>query len=743
MRKIDVTPGVKWVEIEEANLRILCGCPADIVKHLMRRGLIVETEIDGTTCETGPNAILISDLMLQSGAFANLAEFPVLQMLYRQGLILPNHPNNTGEKPILIGLPQRLEAQLNYIYRGNYGLTSVDELMAAGLSQEAAAEMMRIKLFFAFGKISSASELMTCVPVSEGRTEIRDGVYYRRLGLNRYRFEYGSERIDVDLNLPDADGYVSPYPLGMYDVSRGYFSVVHSGEGDGWDIDRPCMSGVISFQGRLYMIDAGPNMGAILQSLSLSPNEIEGIFHTHSHDDHFAGLTTLLQTDHKLRYFAVPAVRHSVAKKLAALLSIDESEFAAIFDIVDLEPETWNDVDGLEVKPMMSPHPVETSVFQFRALGPKGYKTYYHLADIAADKVLKNMVTDDPNEPGLSPELFQKVRSNYQEFSDLKKIDVGGGLIHGDSHDFADDKSEKIILAHIARPLTTAEKQIGSGADFGTVDVLIPSSQEYLRRHAFLHIREFFSELPIGRLEILLNNEVRTCNPHEILVRQGEPIEELLLILSGNAESIIAETGETYRLGAGDLLSELPLLRGSSAITTYRATSFLTALVIPADLYLTFVDNFTQRQGVIDLAEKRAWLRRTPLFHQGLCSKILNRIASGMVAAEIDDGEIIVNEDNRSVLRLIDDGILKRFVDDYVVETLSGGDFFNEGRSLFDLEPKSHLHSIGPSKLWDVSTSVISDIPIVRWRILETHSRRLQLIRDITHADTLAIAEVG
>ena len=85
MRRTRVTTGVEWVEIEEADLRILCGCPADVVKHLKRRGLIVERVVDGTRCETGPNAILLSDVMLQGGAFANLAEFPVLQMLYQQG----------------------------------------------------------------------------------------------------------------------------------------------------------------------------------------------------------------------------------------------------------------------------------------------------------------------------------------------------------------------------------------------------------------------------------------------------------------------------------------------------------------------------------------------------------------------------------------------------------------------------------------------------------------------------------
>ena len=110
MHKLRVTNGVFWVEIPEADLRVLCGCPADAVKHLIVSGLVAPTERAGVRCETGPNAILLSDLPVQGGTFANLAEFPVLQMLYRQGMMLPGHPNNDGRRPMLIGIgDQRFE----------------------------------------------------------------------------------------------------------------------------------------------------------------------------------------------------------------------------------------------------------------------------------------------------------------------------------------------------------------------------------------------------------------------------------------------------------------------------------------------------------------------------------------------------------------------------------------------------------------------------------------------------------
>ena len=61
MRKQRVTNGVFWVEIPEADLFVLCGCPADSVKHLMKMGLIVEREKNGVMAQTGPNAILVRE----------------------------------------------------------------------------------------------------------------------------------------------------------------------------------------------------------------------------------------------------------------------------------------------------------------------------------------------------------------------------------------------------------------------------------------------------------------------------------------------------------------------------------------------------------------------------------------------------------------------------------------------------------------------------------------------------------
>ena len=157
--KIQVTRGLYWVEVPALELNIMCGCPADSVKHLAKRGLIVAREKSGVSYETGPNAILLSDVSVQNGFFSNLSEFPVLHMYYRQGMILPGHPNNTGQKPLLIGSEEQVKAQMEYIYRGNYGLVSEEEITDAGISSATAKEMMRLKLKFRFGEIKSGRRI--------------------------------------------------------------------------------------------------------------------------------------------------------------------------------------------------------------------------------------------------------------------------------------------------------------------------------------------------------------------------------------------------------------------------------------------------------------------------------------------------------------------------------------------------------------------------------------------------------
>ena len=737
--KTKISAGVFWLEVPEAELFVLCGCPADSVKHLMKAGKIHDYEIEtdsgsgpnhhshGTiTNETGPNAILLSDLSVQKGDFANLAEFPVLQMLYRQGMLLPNHPNNTGAKPLLIGQEHVVNAQMNYIYRGNYGLTSLEDILASGLPREQAEEMMRIKLFFAFGEIRPSSDLLQSIIVDHEPVEVLNGVKIVRKKVNCYEFIYKDESVEVDLNLAKNETYETPYQLENHYFKRDYFSVVHTGEGDGWDIDRPCMASVICFQGKIFLIDVGPNIAHTLNAIGIDVNEVEGIFHTHAHDDHFAGLTTLIHTNHKIKYYSTQMVRASVTKKLSSLMSIEESTFEEYFEVCDLEFDEWNNIDGLEVKPVYSPHPVETNILFFRTLWEDGYATYAHLADVASHDILNKMLQNNKKKPGISSKLKNKVWNDYLSPVQVKKIDIGGGIIHGKAEDFKDDKSEKIILAHTAHKLSEEEQLIGCGVTFGSTDVLIEGHEDYPLEFGGAYLQGYYPNVEDGEIHMLLNCKRELVSPGTVLLKDQEIPDHACLVLTGVAEFLSAEEKTSYQLSSGTLIGDLAVLFGLKSTGIYRALSHIETLRIPEILFKEFVHRNELTEQLKKTHEITEFLQQTWLFGESISSPVQSQIAQNMTLNNYSKGEKIVYDG----LMLVKEGKVElsglqsgRSSNKHVI---SKGDFWGGENMITSKTSKNLAKAVTRAKVYSITnTEIFKQIPIIRWKLLEQSQKRV------------------
>lgn len=731
IKTMQVATGVHWVEIPAADLRILCGCPADCVKHLMKKGLIVSEDQGGTPSETGPNAIVLSDSLIQGGAFSNLAEFPVLQMLYRQGMLLPGHPNNTGRKPLLIGSETQVQAQLRYIHRGNYGLVTEEELRQAGMNAQRARREMRMKLRFAFGEIKPSDELLDTLAVGSEPVEIRGGAGIRRRAHNVFEFSHGGETAIVDLNLKRGESYPSPYPLAYSQAGRNYFSVIHSGDGDGWDINRPAMASIVVFQGRIYLIDAGPNIEHSLTALGIGVNEVKGVFHTHAHDDHFCGLTTLMQTDHRLEHYATRAVRASVAAKWSALMSRPEKEFSQYFNPIDLAEGRWNDIDGLEVKPVFSPHPVETTVLFFRAKGEGGYRTYAHLADLASRRVLGSFVTDDGEAPGISQELYDEVWRQYLAKADIKKIDKGGGLIHGEAEDFRDDPSARIILSHTALPLTAEEKEIGSEAVFGTEDVLIEGKQDFVRSTAYMYLTEYLPGARRHELRMLMNGDMETVSPGTILLKRGERLPHLGLIVTGGVEVIDSTRGVISRLNAGGLVGESSAMDNAPARFTFRALTYVRVLRLHRRLVSDVLRKNKLGEYFAATRSLRKFFLGTWLFGDAVSPAVLNRMATAMATVDFDPGEVLA-WGRKPALYVLTEGEASIRYEGREIETIGPGDFFGEGFTLFDTPCITQAVSLSKVRLHVIDAETLRSIPAVRWKLYETFRRRMEAVVEPT-----------
>lgn len=723
--KIKVATGIYWIEIPEINLYVLCGCPADSVKHLMKIGLIKSVEKEGVTYETGPNVILLSDILIQNGTFSNLSEFPILQMLYRQGMIIPNHPNNCSIKPKIIGSETQVYAQMNYIYRGNYGLISEEEYIDAGVDENTAKDYMRLKLKFAYGKIKKTDELLDHDVIGTEPLEIRPNVFVKRKSINVFKFTYNNESVEVDLNLKPSEVYTPSYKLGYHRLKKDYFSVIHSGNGNGWDTNRPTMGSVIMFQGKTYVVDAGPNISYTLNALGIGINEVEGIFQTHSHDDHFNGLTLFIHANRKIKFYSTPLVRASLTKKFAALLSISEEQFGCFFEICDLKQNIWNDIGGLEVKPLFSPHPVETTIMIFRAETESGYKTYGHFADIIDTEILKKMITEDNKIPGISNKMYQDVVQDYLIPLDLKKIDIGGGLIHGNAADFKNDSSKKIILSHIDRELTTEQREIGSGASNGMVDTLIPTFGEYMRRTAYSYLKTYFPEATEASLNVLNNSPIIEINPETIIVKSGTKSRSVYLLLAGNVELINIELKVTRIISAGAFIGEFSGLENTVIKETYRAVSYVALLQIPISLYQNFVNKYNYLEDILSVKEKRQFLNKTWLLKDVNSYIVQRQLFESMTEVRYEK-DCKPHFDNG--VYIVKSGTIELKLDNHVIDTLTDGGFWGESLILYQTKSIFDVNVIESSNVFYIDAEVIRKIPVILWKLLETYQKRMQTI---------------
>lgn len=730
LKKIKVSTGIFWVQIPDINFYMVCGCPEDSVKHLMKRGLITELHHQNFLYENGPNVILLSDILVQNGQFSNLAEFPVLQMLYRQGMNIPDHPGNTGSKPLIIGLKSQVDAQMEYIYRGNYGLVSAEELISAGLQPEKAYQMMRLKNKYAFGKIKKSDEFLDIKYVENEDLEIVKDVFIRRLQTNVFEISYLDEKVSIDLNLQPHQNYEQVYQLGYQNINREYFAVIHSGEGDGWDINRPSMSSIIMYQGKIYLIDAGPNIIYSLNALGIGINEVEGIFHTHGHDDHFCGLTQLIRSDHKIKYFAVPYVRHSIFKKLSALLSQPVKEIEKFFNFYDLIPNKWNNFNDLEVKPLFSPHPVETTIFMFRSPFNDGYKTYSHFADIIDLTLLEKMIVDDDSRPGVSQELYETVKHDYLKPADIKKIDIGGGYIHGNAKDFVEDKSKKILLAHTALQLTQEQKEIGSNAPFGMIDVLIPTYDDFIRKNAYKFLRKYFPSVSEDNLEIIINNPIEVFNPGSIIFKSGQVIDSVYLILTGIIEMLNHEKEVNRTLSSGTIIGDTYIFNDKISTATYRTISNVKALKISIYMFYNFAEKNNFLFNITNSAEKNNFINSIELFSENISYLVQKNIIENMKLQEFKAGTSFPISEYEGLF-IIENGKFEIYIGDQLIETIERGEYWGEYSVLFEKPEIFEIKVIEDAKTYNIAPNILKNIPIIHWKLLETYEKRKSLLLNV------------
>ena len=190
----------------------------------------------------------------------------------------------------------------------------------------------------------------------------------------------------------------------------------------------------------------------------------------------------------------------------------------------------------MEVMPVFA-HPVENTLFLFRSGDGAARRTYAHLADISSFSVLAQMAEQGANGPALSRRTLDSLLDLMRAPADVKKVDAGGGFIHGDALDFASDSSTRLRLSHGITAVPPWVAGHASIAAFAEVDVLIADGAEvYLRGVARRSLAAWFPGIPAAGIQELALCPIVDVPAGTLIHRSNDADSEARLILSGIAE---------------------------------------------------------------------------------------------------------------------------------------------------------------------------------------------------------------
>jgi hemerythrin len=729
MKKYEITDGVYLLEIAKVDLRILCGCPMDIVKHLMKSGHIQIIDDESIEVHRGPNAILLSDSSFQNGELCNLTEFPLLHMLYKQGMLVDGHPG-FGGRPWVLGIPEQIQGQREYLRRCVNGLSEQEIEQVSDLSTIEKEYLLAIKRRFKADGEIDFNKIVNFLSIDKNEEPypFLDDVEVVRLGLNVYLFQYQDQQEIIDLNLTIFQHYGVPYSLGYHAISRRDFSIVHNGDGNGWDMDRPCMGSLLSINGLYYLIDVGPNIIESLHHLGISLHEIEGVFLTHTHDDHFAGLPTVLCHSKKIKFFSTQLIRQSAISKLGSLMNFDEDLFNHFFEVHTLQLDQWQDVGHFEVRPFLSPHPVENTIFYFRKKTGDGYRSYGHLADTISLRVHQQFINTPSAEGRILAHHYDDVWNAYLRTVNVKKVDVNSGLIHGDPIDYFDDKSGKVIFSHTQGLLPEADRQYASTTVFGAEDILIDAEHDYLSKLAQQFVSQAWDFLKSDELRIVLMQRKLLISAGTLIARAQSPVQDIYLVLSGVVEVLHDRPSDRQELHYGCFFGEEEVLTNQNYACTYRAVSYVRLLKIPLKIYQQFFSIHSMHKlAYLHNLQLRGALQSNYNFKNVHDRIFLDKILARVRYAYYKTNDIL-KEGEMENIGFLTEGMVGVFYKETLVETLADDGFYGYEKML-KIKQRPSIVALSDVKVMYIPMAIMMQYPLLLWKITETADKMDKLIK--------------
>ena len=532
--------------ISEGEHALLAGCPPEIVKVLIQRGLRM------------PRHLLLPDFAVSQGETQVAVEFPLYQYLFNQ---------RSGEKPVpleLLGSRRRVDAAEELLRLTLFGPT-VQEMKQWGETTEHAEALEREMRWFhwkgADGGVPSITTLIRKTVVAEGAADL-GWATVQRLRPNGFRVVSAKGGVcELNLNLEGPQQPPYPVPIDLTPTTLVKLGVEVLGGSTGFSATQASSGLALCYNGQYVLVDAIPYLKSHLHARGIARNQVRALFLSHIHDDH-CNLISLLQHERRIDLLTTPLIYRMMLRKLHLILDRNEQSLGEYFHFVPLAPGTTTNYFGLHVTPFYSSHSVPTIGARFETMHDGANYRILFTGDTQSLADLKRMRRTGV----IRAARYREIAGLYRQPAQLLIADGGEGVIHGDPGDAMSSPAERVVILHLDKLAERFDAHF-SIASAGKRFTVLEGGTDYNLTRTIEFLLEYFPEMPPMWISNLLSNQqVLKFNTGDIIIREGAHSEgRVYMILTGQA-TVMHYNGSRKilqaRMGAGEIIGEMSIITG-------------------------------------------------------------------------------------------------------------------------------------------------------------------------------------
>jgi len=431
---------------------ILIGCPPEILKVLMVKHVPM------------PDTIVIPGALHEYSSSQACLEFPFYHFLFiQQGL--------ARGKKFKVYAKKATCKKLSEMIRVTLIGPSVEEVMKVEQRLKIPEKLDRKKVeqinkeveFLApkngNGKNYKLEEMIEFIPFEIGEEAIVYEAYQdhpqiklKRTGENKFTVSCNNKfNCNISIKQPQAPVYdIKPAKISKVErKSKSTFSVQCLGASEGFDPTQPANGFLLHFNGKWFLWDCPAFLRKHLEGVGLEFEDLDGIFISHVHEDHLDIMETISDKK-KPKIYTSPEIFHCMVLKLMAILDCSYSKALSHYDFEPIYVNKPFELADATIEVFYSSHAIPALGLRLSVPGKEKTSRLF----ISGDNLSKRMIKTLSAAKVYSSSRKKEVNSFLPDDSDydIAFVDTGGGAIHGDLEDFANNQNQ-VVYMHTGKKL--------------------------------------------------------------------------------------------------------------------------------------------------------------------------------------------------------------------------------------------------------------------------------------------------